>query len=574
MNRQCNQTHETIDFEDIRNFDKRIFDLETFELYLNELFLELSINGKSQPDIPKINFIRYLANVPLFISEKIFNSFNASKTGYLSLEEFCNNIQILKNGKFEDVAKIVFNIYDFDGDGIVSTKDIKLLISHLPLKSQQSSSIDYKFQMESLQDLKELIRKTFGTENFVLDFNTFLKVIENNRADIFLQILCYLFLSIPVFEKAMELYKIKRNKKSSVHYSPTFKLHKKLIGVGEPMIIDDDDNTNKKYSGKQFIRANNDDSIIISKCKKLIVSDNVFSPIAMLKFRKSQNKTFKTKMKTPIKIKTPSTAKVGHNSPDKLNKSPTNTFNVSDLKKKKEFLNQFGSKTDRSPEKIKLINKNDVINQNIYIQSPTKNIANSPQKQNKLPIVDLSQSPFKKNKDDYNRDKDLLRSPDIGKRTPKDMRYNSPLKNQKMDIEQCIIIEPKTDVINQQRTLKIIKNRIYPLEVKNSYNSPEKESKNHLNKVLSKEEKNQLQDVINFQRKPSKNDSDSFENKHNTNRSPQKEKQNNNYIDFNTSSSINNSFFKEQRHTIETGSPTKKFFLQDSNSQMNIESNY
>jgi len=211
---------ENIEFEDIRDFYKKEVDQETFELALKDVhdffigknYYE-SDNLLKEVKFDKTKFTKYLSDINMFISEKIFSSFDISKKGYLSYEDFCNPIRVLKFGSFEDVVKIVFNIYDFNSDGKVNTSDIKQLLSYLPLKPKKDKK-GYSYQMESLAELDDIMNCTFGEEKKGITYDNFLELLKR-RADVFLLLVCYLFMTIPIFEKSMALYKVVNKRKKS-----------------------------------------------------------------------------------------------------------------------------------------------------------------------------------------------------------------------------------------------------------------------------------------------------------------------------------------------------------------------
>ena len=601
-----NETHETIEFEDIRNFDKRMFDLETFELYLNELFLELSINGKTVPGIPKINFNKYLDNIPLFISEKIFRSLNISKSGYLSLDEFCNCLQILKSGDYKDVARIIFNIYDFDGDEKVDINDIKLLISHLPLKAEnENANRLYKYQMESLEELNIIIKKTFTNENVSIDFKEFLACIDR-RADVFLQLLCYLFLTIPVFEKAMELYKIKRKRMITVHYSP-ISVNTISTYVREKNVYGEDTKNRKSYFSlfpekinenikDKYYHANNDDSII-TKCKKLIVSDTLFSPFSMLKFRKNYNKSYKVKKATPVqRVSTPKTDKHNYTSSnnDKLLGQLSNSPSPSDLRKKREYLNQFGiNKTVKSPEKNKefqFIMKSpeaDVSQQTPLLFSNSANLTSNLSKQkflykspSKKTSIEFKKSPNKLfMKTPIKEVKDIEKTPkethkfaqktgntgsilnNLVNNAQKEKTNPSPIKvdSSQTDSKEQLITPKQQPTPKEQKTPK--EQIQTPKTSRELLRSPGKDLARPLPQIIKKlsgGEDGRLREVINLINSPQKSiPKESFNSPNRAHlmkitsaksQSPLKEK-------------FNNAFLKESRRNIEIGSPTKKFFV-------------
>ncbi len=71
--------------------------------------------------------------MPGIIGERFFTLFDQNKDGYANREEFISSARRLLSQKFEDNIKVVFEIYDFDNDGLVSREDIRVLLSYVPL---------------------------------------------------------------------------------------------------------------------------------------------------------------------------------------------------------------------------------------------------------------------------------------------------------------------------------------------------------------------------------------------------------------------------------------------------------
>lgn len=259
---------ECIEFEDLRDFYKKEVDEETFMIYLEELYNELATSYNTQSKekgISKNRFTKYLPEMNIFISEKIFSSFNNSNSGLLSFKEFAHPIKTLKYGSFEEVALIIFKIYDFNSDTKINTNDIKQLIAYLPLKSKDDQK-GYKYQMESLAEIDQVMKSTFGVEqkDQKIIFDNFLKFLEK-KANIFLLLVCFLYLTMPVFEKAMALYKVKKKKMYS----------------GD---LPDESILRNRTKSDEMKKA-----LSPPKSVKLNLTPTVFSPVSELYKRKLQN---------------------------------------------------------------------------------------------------------------------------------------------------------------------------------------------------------------------------------------------------------------------------------------------
>lgn len=71
--------------------------------------------------------------MPGIIAERVFTLFDKNKDDYAGKDEFIAAACRLLSPKFEDKIRIVFEIYDFDDDGVISREDIRVLLSYVPL---------------------------------------------------------------------------------------------------------------------------------------------------------------------------------------------------------------------------------------------------------------------------------------------------------------------------------------------------------------------------------------------------------------------------------------------------------
>ena len=64
-------------------------------------------------------------------------------------------------GDFDSSLDIIFKLLDFDKDGKITKEDKKVILSYLPIKTD-NTQIEYKFQMQWLNEIDEILDKTFG----------------------------------------------------------------------------------------------------------------------------------------------------------------------------------------------------------------------------------------------------------------------------------------------------------------------------------------------------------------------------------------------------------------------------
>lgn len=80
--------------------------------------------------------------MPGLIGERVTSILDANNDGYAKKEEFIEGACLLLSQSFEDNIKLVFQIYDFDKDNLISTEDIRTLLSHVPLSQILSEKKD------------------------------------------------------------------------------------------------------------------------------------------------------------------------------------------------------------------------------------------------------------------------------------------------------------------------------------------------------------------------------------------------------------------------------------------------
>ena len=196
---------EFIDFSEI----KKIISVENEELfliYLKEVYKDLADRDETnrKKGIMKIVFFDYL-KLPMFISEKVFTVFDEDKDGFLSSKEFILGMNKLYNGSYQDTIKLIFDILDFNHDGFIEKDDAKMILCLLPLKTDRSK-VEYKYQMQSLEEIGEIINSTFGKLK-KLNLEEFKNMVEKHKSDIFIQIICFLYQKKPFTENNINVLK-------------------------------------------------------------------------------------------------------------------------------------------------------------------------------------------------------------------------------------------------------------------------------------------------------------------------------------------------------------------------------
>ena len=188
-----------INFNEIKEY-VNVKEEKLFLLYLREVFKDLADRDEShkKKGIIKMIFFDYL-KLPIFISEKLFIVFDKDKDGFLNQKEFIYGMNRLYNSNFDETVKLIFDILDFNQDDAIERDDVKMILGLLPLKTDKNNKIKYKYQMESLEEIQEIINSTFGDKK-TLKLEEFKEVIINKKSDVFLQIICFLYQKKPFTE--------------------------------------------------------------------------------------------------------------------------------------------------------------------------------------------------------------------------------------------------------------------------------------------------------------------------------------------------------------------------------------
>ena len=173
-----------VDFESLQKI-LGLNDMTLFMGYLKEIYKDLAERSEEdkKKGINKVTFYDYI-KLPIFIGEKLFCALDKNQDNFLNSEEFIEGLLNLYMGDFDSTLEIIFRMLDFDKDGYINKEDIKVILSYLPLKAD-NSEIEYKFQMQSLSEIDEILKNINEAE--------FSKVIQNKQSDIYLQILCFLY---------------------------------------------------------------------------------------------------------------------------------------------------------------------------------------------------------------------------------------------------------------------------------------------------------------------------------------------------------------------------------------------
>ena len=185
---------------------------DALEVYLEDVWKDLSERDtKKGIGITKSVFINYY-KLPLIISERLFKVLDANNHLSLSEEDFVTGLLNLFLGDYKSLVKIMFNMYDYDRDGKISRKDVKIVFNYIPLKPNeiyQRYKIKYEGdnvndRKESMNEINKVLDKIFE-EEFV-DEDYFKYSIENINSDLFIFLLVFLYEKRPFNDDTINHY--------------------------------------------------------------------------------------------------------------------------------------------------------------------------------------------------------------------------------------------------------------------------------------------------------------------------------------------------------------------------------
>mgnify|MGYP003297585194 CR=1 FL=1 len=73
-------------------------------------------------------------SLPGIIGERLYSLFDLNKMEYIKVEDFITGMTNLYTGDFNYLCQFVFDLYDFDKDGLISKEDVRIVLSYIPLR--------------------------------------------------------------------------------------------------------------------------------------------------------------------------------------------------------------------------------------------------------------------------------------------------------------------------------------------------------------------------------------------------------------------------------------------------------
>ena len=186
---------------------------DALEVYLDDVWKDLSERDtKAGLGLTKNIFFKYY-DLPLIISERLFKVLDVNNHLSLTEDDFVSGLLNLFLGDYKALVKIMFNMYDYDRDGKISRKDVKIVFNYIPLKQNeiyQRYKIKYEGdnineRKESMNEINKVLDKIFEEE--YIDEDYFKYSIENINSDLFIFLLVFLYEKRPFNDDTINHYK-------------------------------------------------------------------------------------------------------------------------------------------------------------------------------------------------------------------------------------------------------------------------------------------------------------------------------------------------------------------------------
>jgi len=196
--------------------------VDAFDIYLKDLFVynsceitENSENMNTYLGLTKINFLKLLSNIPVFMAEKIFNTLDQKRLGFLSFEEFAEFLTCLRFGNHKTILELLFNCFDFDFRKKIHVEDIKIFLNHISNKyiiKKLDENGDLQIEKVLLaSEISEQLSTIFQTRSDEIIFKEFYYKLVNGKHDVVLFFFNYFYENIDILRKNLMFYEYKNN---------------------------------------------------------------------------------------------------------------------------------------------------------------------------------------------------------------------------------------------------------------------------------------------------------------------------------------------------------------------------
>ena len=185
-----------------------------FKEYLQEISKELISRSHKKKGISQYIFAKYF-ELPGLISRRLFIVFNNNNNEeeFLSADNFINNMLDLFVGGFNQLSNIIFNLFDFKNDGQITSDEISIILSYIPISHKNYDNKKFKFEqdefidrIQSQEEIALSLDILFANKKSIT-YNEFVDIIKNKNSDIFIFLLIFILERKPFSKEIIEIYK-------------------------------------------------------------------------------------------------------------------------------------------------------------------------------------------------------------------------------------------------------------------------------------------------------------------------------------------------------------------------------
>ena len=105
-----------------------------------------------------------LLDLPMIVCNKMYSAFTLFQNKSMTVDIFSANLYTLFFGDIEDKMSMMFDIFDFDGDGFIIYEDVFLILSHMHL---------IEYTIDTIEFLDNVILNFFEKKNKINKENCF-----------------------------------------------------------------------------------------------------------------------------------------------------------------------------------------------------------------------------------------------------------------------------------------------------------------------------------------------------------------------------------------------------------------
>ena len=166
--------------------------------YLKDVFREIAIQ-EGEGFITEYIFSKYL-NMPLIFTQKIFTIL-CNKDGNMEYIDFLEYFKMLHLSCYDILTKFVFDILDFNKDGLLYINDCRLILIHISMYVNENRISQEKIASKT----DDLLKVTFNKTHLTLQ--EFRAVIEKKSSDLFFSIIMFMLMRTPFNDEILGYYK-------------------------------------------------------------------------------------------------------------------------------------------------------------------------------------------------------------------------------------------------------------------------------------------------------------------------------------------------------------------------------